>query len=84
MKRTPLVLQFSGQLGDVYTRQERYADALPLFAEVFETRRRVLGPEHSATVSAVQDLIRLYEAWGKPEEVAKWRAKLLPKETVDE
>jgi hypothetical protein len=31
-----------------------------------------------AFTSALRELVRLYDGWGKPEEAARWRAKLPP------
>ena len=41
-----------------------------------ERLQRVLGDEHVGTRRAVEGLIALYDAWGKPDYAAEWRAKL--------
>jgi len=35
-----------------------------------------LGPQHPHTLASIKNLIELYEAWNKPEEAQKWRAKI--------
>jgi tetratricopeptide (TPR) repeat protein len=67
------VLRFNAMslLGESLTGQKRFEEAKPLVVGGFEgmpegdTRR---GP-------AFQRVLVLYEAWGKPDEVEKWRAK---------
>jgi hypothetical protein len=39
---------------------------------------------HPRTLESFHNLIELYEAWGKPEEAEKWRAKLPQTEAVRE
>jgi hypothetical protein len=39
---------------------------------------------HKITNKIVNNLIELYEAWGKPEQAEKWRAKLPKTEAVEE
>jgi hypothetical protein len=41
-----------------------------------------LVDEHTHTKESLKNLIDLYEAWNKPEEVEKWRAKLPQTETA--
>jgi len=38
---------------------------------------------HPHTLESWNNLIDLYEAWGKPEKAAEWRAKLPQIEAVD-
>ena len=35
-----------------------------------------LGDNHPHTLESLNNLIKLYEAWGKPEKAEEWRAKL--------
>jgi hypothetical protein len=57
-----------------------YADAERLFLEGYQGLKRgeSQNPNTGAqrTQDALQSLIQLYDAWGKPEEAAKWRLKL--------
>ncbi len=47
-----------------------------MLLEVFHGRETKLGPEHPHTVDSLNQLVDLYESWNKPDEAAKWRAKL--------
>ncbi len=43
-----------------------YEEAELLSLKTLEIRRRVLGEEHPDTVKSINNLVMLYEAWGKP------------------
>jgi non-specific serine/threonine protein kinase/serine/threonine-protein kinase len=73
----PLTLDLMAQLGRIYVQQGRYDDAEPLLLRCEEVRRQKLGPDDPATAASVEALIGLYEAWGKPQEIDKWRARQL-------
>ncbi len=68
----------------VYSNEGQYEEAEPLSLKALETRRRVLGEEHQDTLESIKKLIKLYEAWGKPEKAEQWRAKLPYKEQANE
>jgi ATP/maltotriose-dependent transcriptional regulator MalT len=58
--------------------QQRYADAEPLLRVAYETLKA--HPQAAASASLKrrltqvgEQLVTLYEAWGKPDEAAKWR-----------
>jgi len=67
----------------LYKEQARYDEAEPLLLEAVTGRRLKLGDEHPHTLESLNNLIELYEAWGKPEKANEWRAKL-PKEEAAE
>jgi len=71
-------------LGLLYTDQQRYQDAEQLLIETIQGRLKVLSEEHHDTIFAINKLIDLYEAWGKPEKAEAWRAKLPRAEAVEE
>ncbi len=54
----------------------RYAEAEASLLEGHELIERGFGVEHARTVEAIRALIDLYDAWGKPDKAAEWRAKL--------
>lgn len=60
----------------VYYEQGQYEEAELLSLKALDIRRRVLGEEHPDTLDSLNNLIELYEAWDKPKEADKWRAKL--------
>ena len=68
-------------LGECLTTLGRYEEAGPLVVESYPVIRAEYGDGHAETRNALQRIIRLYEAWGKPDKAAEYRA-LLP-ETPD-
>ena len=58
--------------------------AEPLLLEAIEGRRLKLGDTHPHTIESLSNLIKLYEAWNKPEKAEQCRAKLPQTETVAE
>ncbi len=85
-KRQPdSIMCFSAQcqLGQALVNLERFAEAEPLLIQGYhgiEERRKELGVQlaNLRINEAIMRVIDLYIAWGKPEEAAKWRAKLPP------
>ena len=68
----------------LYIEQSRYDEAEPLAITCYQGRSTKFGPEHVFTQDAIQILIKLYKAWGKPGEAEKWSAKLPRKQDVQE
>jgi serine/threonine protein kinase/tetratricopeptide (TPR) repeat protein len=69
-------------LGFALLEQKNYAEAEPLLVEGYEGLKARDGQIHSRDAEhgvseAGQWIIRLYEAWGKSQKAAEWRAKLL-------
>jgi serine/threonine-protein kinase len=65
-------------LGAALAGQGKYAEAEPLLLEGYEEMKK-LGPAIAVDANlpeAGQRIVRLYEAWGKPEKAAEWRQKL--------
>jgi hypothetical protein len=62
----------------MYRKQGRYAEAEPLLVSAQEGLARALGAEHRDTLRVVDELVRLYDAWGKPDKAARWRKRLPP------
>ena len=60
------------------TQVGRYEEAEPHLVGALETLTSRFGSEDDRTRSALRRLIMLYEAWGKPEKAAEYRA-MLPK-----
>ena len=61
--------------------QQKYAAAEPLLRNGYEGLRRTQGgivrEVKDATLrGALERLVQLYDAWGKPDEAAKWRKEL--------
>jgi serine/threonine protein kinase/tetratricopeptide (TPR) repeat protein len=62
--------------GVLLTRRGRYEEAGQHLRAGLETYRARYGPEDERTQRAASHLVELYEAWGKPEEEAAYRAPL--------
>ncbi len=85
MKRVYLdTLESKNDLAVLYKEQARYDKAESLLLETLEDRCKVLGEEHPDTLGSLNNLIELYEAWGKPEKAEEWRAKLPQTKTVEQ
>jgi len=68
-------------LGAALLGQEKYADAEPLLLRGYEgvKRREATIPEpfrKRRLTESLERLVRLYEAWDKPDEAARWRKAL--------
>jgi tetratricopeptide (TPR) repeat protein len=59
-------------LGDCLSALGRYAEAEPLLLGSYEKLKDVQGRRMR---EALDRIVKLYEAWGKPEKAAEWRAK---------
>jgi eukaryotic-like serine/threonine-protein kinase len=65
-----------GNLGDCLAAQARYAEAEPLLNESYIIFKTVHVPQSPVLDEARQRLVSLYEAWGKPQEAARYRNQL--------
>jgi hypothetical protein len=67
-------------LGAALAAQKKYSEAEPLLvhsADVFKAAAPKLAPAHRPlALAAVQRVIELYDAWGRPEDAARWRQEL--------
>jgi serine/threonine protein kinase/tetratricopeptide (TPR) repeat protein len=63
-----------GALGECLTSQKRYAEAEPLLLRSYGTIKEVQGEHGPSTLEAAVRLLSLYQAWGKPNEAARYRA----------
>ncbi len=70
--RSPLMLRWFAELYG----QEEYEKIAPHLLQRYEHSRRVFGESHAETQGCIHWLARVYEAWNKPDEAAKWRARL--------
>ena len=61
-------------LGGALAGQKKYAEAEPLLVEGYENMK----PPPPAAVrkkEALERVVELYEAWGKPDKAKEWRAR---------
>ena len=80
----PHTLASTHELALVYVAQEDYDKAEPLLLDVYKGREAKLGSEHPHTLDTLREMVNLYESWDKPDQAAKWRAKLVPREAAEE
>ena len=77
-------------LGESLSRQMKFAEAEPLLLEGFtglQKNQATMSPIMNAsrrTREVLERLVRLYEAWGKPDEAAGWKAKLADFEQIQD
>jgi serine/threonine protein kinase/tetratricopeptide (TPR) repeat protein len=68
-------------LGDSLLGQQRYGEAEPLLMQGFQgmlaRAKTIPAPAQIRLTEARQRLVQLYEAWGRPEQAAQWRAARL-------
>ncbi len=62
----------------------RDVEAEMLLVELLESSQGVLVEGHPDTVAAMNKLIKLYEAWEKPQKAEQWRSKLPSKKGTEE
>lgn len=69
---------------DFLTKVGRYDEAEARLLKSYSILRETLGHNHRRTVNAVERLVALYEAWGKPKEAAEYRALLEEAEEIQQ
>jgi tetratricopeptide (TPR) repeat protein len=67
---------FACRLGTVLGHLDRHDEAETILIDAHRIISKVVGPDHRSSVRATEGLVQLYEAWDKPKEAEKWRAKL--------
>ncbi len=73
-----------GKHGRALAALERFDDAESALLEAHGILQTALGDEHEQTKRVVGYLADLYDAWGKPDKAADWRAKLAETEEGSE
>ncbi len=71
-----VIAHHEGRFGVFLAEQERFAEAEPLLLANFKVMGTVRGADHPDTQEAARRLATLYEAWGRPEDAAAFRAVL--------
>ncbi len=69
-------------LGGCLTALGRYAEAEQLLLSSYPAVEQRHGKKHTRTLGALQRIADLYEAWGKPDEAARFRALLEERATA--
>ena len=66
-------------LGGALLSQEKYAEAEPLILAGYEglkaRQAKIPPPARPRLAEAAQRVVRLYDAWGKPDRAAAWKAR---------
>jgi serine/threonine-protein kinase len=75
----PLVALSLHDLASVLVAEHKYAAAEPLLLRSLALYRQTLGDESPAVAMTLGSLGDLYEAWGKPQKAASYRALIPPK-----
>jgi tetratricopeptide (TPR) repeat protein len=71
-------------LGGSLLAQQKYAEAEPLLRGGYDglkaREQSIPADDRVCLIEALDRLVQLYDAWGKPEQAKKWRAKQTPAE----
>jgi eukaryotic-like serine/threonine-protein kinase len=70
------IAEAAHNLGNCLAKQKRYDKAEPLFIEYYDATSQIRDVSPTIVRAAGEQVVKLYEAWGKPEKVAEWREKL--------
>ena len=74
---SPDAARIQTALAEALAAQGRYADAEPVLRQALATyERRDIRPSHGIVQETLQQAADLYEAWGRPEEAARYRHRL--------
>jgi len=73
-ERHPQIGHAGFYLGATIAQLERYAEAEQVLLDAYPILRDRRGPEHRLTKATVTLLASMYEAWGKPDKAAPFRA----------
>jgi tetratricopeptide (TPR) repeat protein len=68
-------------MGELLTKQKKYAEAEPVLLRALEVRMKAFGETHPRTQRTIRDLGELYEQWDKPAQAAAYKKRLVPAET---
>jgi len=72
----PRFHSFQANYGECLARMGRYGEAERLLSDSHSGLRGAKGEADPGTQQAIRRLAALYDAWGKPDKAAEWRAKL--------
>jgi hypothetical protein len=75
-----LTFLLRNRLGGSLLGQKNYAEAEPLILQGYQGLKareaRIPGRSMRSLTEAAERVVKLYEAWGKPEKAAEWKRKL--------
>ena len=64
------------RLSTLYVKQRRFAEAEPLALGAYRGDAERLGVDHKTTRRMAEDIVALYQAWGRTRDAQQWQAKL--------
>ena len=79
----PLTMALAGSWALCLVELKQYEDAESRLLAAYDGMRATLGQDHEQTRRASESLVYLYDAWGKPDQAAEWRAKLPPADRAE-
>ena len=74
----PFTVFWLEQLALFFQEQGRLEGAETALLEVYNKRNIMFGSQHEETRKVIKELMHLYNTWGKPEEVEKYRELFSP------
>jgi hypothetical protein len=72
----PILLTFQGRHANCLVRMREYEQAEPLLLGTLSKLRVSLDDDHQRVQTVINDIVALYESWGKPGQAAEYRALL--------
>ncbi len=75
-ENSPILLISRGHYGHCLARMDRFEQAERLLLDTLSALETSLGKGNDRTRVVIDYVITLYEAWGKPEQAAEYRARL--------
>jgi Tetratricopeptide repeat len=63
-------------LGLMQVERKRYEEGETLLSSAYATQVAALGERHPITLVSARRLVKLYEAWGKPDKAKMWRVRV--------
>ena len=69
----PGVAGYQSFLGRVLAARRRFSGAEPLLIAAYDAHLEAYGAENQGTAAAAASLVDLYDAWGRPDDAARYR-----------
>ena len=66
---------YQNYLGRLLVERREFSEAEPLMIECYDAHLDAYGAAHERTVVAAAGVVELYEAWGRPDQAARYRVE---------
>jgi hypothetical protein len=63
-------------LAEVHAARKQFEDAEQILTDAIARATRVLGENSSITRQMIAEMVKLYDAWNKPDKAAQWQQRL--------